>query len=175
MRSCKHRMTENHSNDSILVSNSAAVNQGRYMYRSGMPEQEKPPMSRLPVTSLEISWRLPLDFQWCHCKSKASLWKSHKYWHRWFFLLGYIKPILTYSSLRPILNLAPRDKLWPQGRSCPKGWSYPLGVKLSAHPSILLNSREGSPLGVNKGVNISHRGQISSLGVKFTPGGQGWS
>jgi hypothetical protein len=45
-------------------------------------------------------------------------------------------------------------------------------VKLSAHPSILLNSRECSPLGVNKGVNIPPRGQSSPLGAKFIP--RGW-
>jgi hypothetical protein len=62
--------------------------------------------------------------------------------------------------LRPILNFAPRGKLWPQG------WSYPLGVKFFVRPSILLNSRECSPLGVNEGVNISPRRQISPLGAR---------
>jgi hypothetical protein len=32
---------------------------------------------------------------------------------------------------------------------------------------------ECSPLGVNEGVNIPPRGQISPLGVKFNPVGQG--
>jgi hypothetical protein len=50
-------------------------------------------MSRLPVTSLEISRRLPLDFQWCHWNSKGSLWKSQKYWHKWYFFLGHARPI----------------------------------------------------------------------------------
>jgi hypothetical protein len=54
-----------------------------------------------------------------------------------------------------------------------KGRSCPLGVKFSVHPSILLNNRECSPLGVNEGVKISPRGQISPLGVKFTAGVQG--
>jgi hypothetical protein len=85
--------------------------------------------------------------------------------------------------LRPILNLTPRFKLWPQGRSCPPevsfvpwGWSYPLGVKFSVRPFILLG-KQCSPLGggVNEGVNIPPRGQISSLWVKFNPRGQGWS
>jgi hypothetical protein len=44
-----------------------------------------------------------------------------------------------------------------------------LGVKFSVRPSILLNSRECSPLGVNKGVYIPPRGQISPLGTKFIP------
>jgi hypothetical protein len=48
-------------------------------------------------------------------------------------------------------------------------WSYPLRVILSICPSTLLNSRVCSPLGVNKGVNIPPRGQISPLGAKFTP------
>jgi hypothetical protein len=39
-------------------------------------------------------------------------------------------------------------------------------VKLSGHPSILLNHRECSPLGVNKGVNVTPRGQISPLGAR---------
>jgi hypothetical protein len=61
----------------------------------------------------------------------------------------------------------------PQGRSCPPGvnfvpwgWSYPQGVKFSVHASILLNSRECSPLGVNEGVKIPPRGQISPLGAR---------
>jgi hypothetical protein len=68
----------------------------------------------------------------------------------------------------------------PQGRSCPPGEnfvplgsSYPLGVKFSVCSSILLNSRECSPLGVNEGVNIPPRGHISSMGAKFTPGARG--
>jgi hypothetical protein len=74
---------------------------------------------------------------------------------------------------RQILNLNTRGKLWPQGRSCtpgvnfvPWGWSYLLGVKFSVCPSIILNSRECSPLGVNKGVNIPPRVQISLLGAR---------
>jgi hypothetical protein len=51
-------------------------------------------------------------------------------------------------------------------------------VKFSVCPSIPLNSRQCSSLGVNEGVNIPPRGQISPLGakltprVKLTPGGQ---
>jgi hypothetical protein len=55
---------------------------------------------------------------------------------------------------RPILNFTPRGKVVPQGwilsprgEFCPPGanfvpwvWSYPLGVKFSACPSILLNN-----------------------------------
>jgi hypothetical protein len=99
--------------------------------------------------------------------------------------------IVTWSyDLRPILNLTPRGKLWPQdkfsprgkffprgnfsprGKFCPLGWSYPLGVKFSVRPSILQNIRECSPLGVNKGVNIPPRVQISPLGAKFNPRGE---
>jgi hypothetical protein len=73
---------------------------------------------------------------------------------------------------RPILNFAPRGKLWPQELRCPPGvnfvswgWSYSLEVKFSVCLSILLNNRECSPLGpgVNKGVNIPPGGQDSSL------------
>jgi hypothetical protein len=31
--------------------------QGRYKYGSAMPKHEKPTMSRLPVTSLEVKWQ----------------------------------------------------------------------------------------------------------------------
>jgi hypothetical protein len=50
--------------------------------------------------------------------------------------------------LRPVLNFAPRGKLYPPAVNfVHKGWSYPLGVKLSVvHPSILPNSRECTPL-----------------------------
>jgi hypothetical protein len=68
--------------------------QGCHMYRSGVPKQKKTQMTRLPVTSLEISRRLPSDFQWWHWNSKASHWKSHEYWHWWFFTLGHARPIL---------------------------------------------------------------------------------
>jgi hypothetical protein len=39
-------------------------------------------------------------------------------------------------------------------------------VKFSVRPSILLNNRESSPLGVNEGVNFAPRGQISPLGAR---------
>jgi hypothetical protein len=75
-----------------------------------------------------------------------------------------------------LTSLLGAGKLWPQGRSCPPGVNFvPWGVNFSAHPSILLNSRECSPLGVNEGVNTPSRRQISPLGAKFTPGSQGWS
>jgi hypothetical protein len=81
---------------------------------------------------------------------------------------------------RPILNFVPRGKLWLQGRSCPpgvnfvpEGWSYPLGVKFSAHPFTPLNNRDCSPLEVNEGVNIPTRKQISPLGDNFTTRGPG--
>jgi hypothetical protein len=45
-------------------------------------------------------------------------------------------------------------------------------VKFSVHASIHLNSKECSPLGVNEGVNIQPRGQISPLGAKFTTKGE---
>jgi hypothetical protein len=57
--------------------------------------------------------------------------------------------------------------------------SNPLGVKFSVRPSILLNSRECSPLGWTKGWTFplgdkfNPRGPSSPQGVKFTLGGQG--
>jgi hypothetical protein len=70
------------------------------------------------------------------------------------------------SGMRLILNFAPRGEVVLQG------WTLSLGVKFSAGPSILLNSRECSPLRVYEGVNLILRGQISPLGAKFTPGGK---
>jgi hypothetical protein len=55
------------------------------------------------------------------------------------------------------------SSLIPEAKQSPRGELCPLGVKCSVRPSILLNSRECSPLGVNEGVNISPRGQISPL------------
>jgi hypothetical protein len=68
--------------------------------------------------------------------------------------------MLLQSYLRPILNFAPR------GEFVPWGCCYPLGVKFSVCLSILLNNRECSPLGVNEGMNIPPRGQISPLGAR---------
>jgi hypothetical protein len=71
---------------------------------------------------------------------------------------------------RPVLNFAPRGKVGPQGWILsPGSWSYPLGVKFSVRPSILLNNRECSPLGGPWGVNFTPRGQISPQGDKLTP------
>jgi hypothetical protein len=62
------------------------------------------------------------------------------------------------------------------GRSCPPGvnfvpmgWIYPLEVKISVRPSIILKR---SCLGANKRVNISPREQISPLGAKITSRGE---
>jgi hypothetical protein len=69
----------------------------------------------------------------------------------------------------PILNFAPRGKLRLLGEKfCHLGVRLSPGVKFSVRPSILLNSTECSPLGVNEGVSIPPREQSSSLGVKFT-------
>jgi hypothetical protein len=57
-------------------------------------------------------------------------------------------------------------KLSPRGEVIPQGW------RASVRPFILLNIRECSPLGVNKGVNNPSRGQSSPLGENVTPGGQ---
>jgi hypothetical protein len=66
---------------------------------------------------------------------------------------------------RPILNLL---SCCPPGVNfVPYGRSYPLGVKFSVCPYIFFNSRECSPVGVNEGVNITPRGQISPLGGKL--------
>jgi hypothetical protein len=103
---------------------------------------------------------ISLHMQWSWTsQSLGSIFKENNY----FLVL--IKLHALILILRPILNFTPRGKLWPQGRRCPQGvnffpwgWSYLLGVKLSV--SILLKSREGSLLGLNKRVNIPSRGQI---------------
>jgi hypothetical protein len=67
----------------------------------------------------------------------------------------------------PFLTSPLGENFDPRGEVVPKGQFNPLGVKLSpVCPSILLNSRECSPLGVNEGLNIPPRGQISPLGVR---------
>jgi hypothetical protein len=76
------------------------------------------------------------------------------------------------EELRPFL----RGKLWPPGAKlspwsefCPLGVKLSPGVKFSVRPSILLNRRECSPLGVIEGVNVHPSGKIPPLGTKFTP------
>jgi hypothetical protein len=54
----------------------------------------------------------------------------------------------------------------PRGEVRPQGW------RSSVCPSILLNNIVCSSLGVNEGVNISHRGQRSPLGANFSTGGK---
>jgi hypothetical protein len=60
------------------------------------------------------------------------------------------------AFLMPILNFPLGANFDPRGEV----GSYSLGVKFSVCPSIFLNSRECSPLGVNKGVNIAPGGQV---------------
>jgi hypothetical protein len=70
------------------------------------------------------------------------------------------------------LNFDPRDEVVPQEwiLSPGAGGEVIPGVKFSVRPSILLNSRECSPLGVNagvnEGVNTPPRGQISPPGAR---------
>jgi hypothetical protein len=64
------------------------------------------------------------------------------------------------------INLTPRGEVVPGVNFYSLGWIFPLGVKFSVCPSVLLISKECSPLGVNEGVNIFHSG------TKFTPGGK---
>jgi hypothetical protein len=60
--------------------------------------------------------------------------------------------------------LTPRGKVDPKLEEfCSQGVKYSSGVKFSIRPSILLNSGECPLLGVNEGVNIPSRGQISPL------------
>jgi hypothetical protein len=57
-------------------------------------------------------------------------------------------------------NFDPRGEVVPWG-----GEVIPWG-EFSVDPSILLNCRVCSPLGVKEGVNIPPRGQISPLGAR---------
>jgi hypothetical protein len=93
-------------------------------------------------------------------------------WKIYYCYGHYYRAVKMECTLGPILNFAPRVKLCPQGRSCPPrvnfvpwGCFYPLGMKFSVCLSILLNSRECSPLGVNEGVSIPPKGQSSPLGA----------
>jgi hypothetical protein len=76
----------------------------------------------------------------------------------------------------PFLSSPPGANFYPRGEVVPQGWILGVklspGVKFSVRPSILLNSGECSPLGVNGGVNIPPRGQISPMwawGWSFSP------
>jgi hypothetical protein len=76
---------------------------------------------------------------------------------------------MKIPSQRPILNFAPRGKLWPpRAKLSTRREICPLGVKLSHGGEILsaLPTVESvHPLGVNEGVNIPPRGQSSPLGA----------
>jgi hypothetical protein len=66
-------------------------------------------------------------------------------------------------------NFDPRGEFCPlEGEVIPWGWNSPFTPPF-------FKTVECSPLRVNKGVNISPRGQISPLVAKFAPGSQGWS
>jgi hypothetical protein len=72
----------------------------------------------------------------------------------------------------PFLTSPLGENFDPKGEVVPRGWSFALGGKFSVHPSILLNSRECSPLGVNEGANIPLEDKISPLGANLTPRGK---
>jgi hypothetical protein len=110
------------------------------------------------------------------------------------------KTDFMHGDQRPILNFAPRGKLWPPGAKLsprrqfltsplranfdPRGEVVPRGR--SCHPGMnfvplwwiyplgenFSETVQCSPLGVNKGVNIPPRRQGSPLGAKFTPRGK---
>jgi hypothetical protein len=66
--------------------------------------------------------------------------------------------------------ISPLGVLWTRSWSCSLGLKLPpRGEDTRVHPSILLYSRECSPLGVNERVNIPSRDQSSPLGAKLTP------
>jgi hypothetical protein len=89
------------------------------------------------------------------------------WWILWILSsFGIFFPVLVCCANRNLSTQRPNPNFAPRGEF------FPLGVKFSVRPSILLNSRECLLLGVNKGVNISCRGQISPLGANFTPTGE---
>jgi hypothetical protein len=50
-----------------------------------------------------------------HCKKIAKIYAGKQ---------SNLSQIVMQSSLRPVLNFAPRGKLDPQGRSCPAGVNF---------------------------------------------------
>jgi hypothetical protein len=78
-------------------------------------------------------------------------------------------------SWRPFLTSPLGVNFDHQGKVVPQGLTLSPKVKFSVRPSILLNSRECSPLGVNEGMNIPPGdkfhpwGPSSPLGANFTP------
>jgi hypothetical protein len=69
-----------------------------HKYRSREPKHEKTPISRLPVTSLEFAFGLPVT-------SLEVQRQSHKYWHQCFFMLGHARPILLAALSNPLCTL----------------------------------------------------------------------
>jgi hypothetical protein len=103
---------------------------------------------------------------------------------QYHFLAAVFRNRFCGENWGPFLTSPLGAKLAPRGNFCPPeanfvpwGWSYPLRVKFSVCPSILLNNRECSTLGVNEGVNIPPRGQISPQGwsQEWPSGPQGWN
>jgi hypothetical protein len=99
--------------------------------------------------------------------------------------LGHRENQLLPTLLRSVFNFAPRGNIWlpglklaPRVEVGPQGWSWPPWVKLAPFwwswtlwgkvipqgwRPFLPNSRKCSPLGVNEGVNLLPREQISPL------------
>jgi hypothetical protein len=120
---------------------------------------------KLPPRRLETGAHTPFGPNWL---KKSTLHRKLK-WLRNTGAAALSEKKLERSRVHgPFLTSPLGANFDPRGGVVPWGWCYPLGVKSSVHPSILLNSRECSPLGVNEGVNISPRRQISPLGVNFT-------
>jgi hypothetical protein len=91
-------------------------------------------------------------------------------YHKWVMTKNVFlssKFIGLHRPQRPIPNFAPKGANFdPRVEVEPRGELWPLGVKFSVRLSILLNSRECSTPGVNKGVNISFHpwGQVHPRG-----------
>jgi hypothetical protein len=105
---------------------------------------------------------------WSFDRSKACV-ANLDFSSSWNFNKGVTGPFLT-SPLGANFD--------PRGEVVPQGWSYPLGVKFSVRPSILLNSSV-HPWGWTKGWTFPlgdkfHPWEPSPLlGLKFTLGASG--
>jgi hypothetical protein len=118
------------------------------------------------VCSMGIKYILwPFGMFYGHLVCSMAIW--YVLWPFGMFY-GHLVMLCTFCTVsthliirKTRLYFAPRGKLCPLG----PGWSYPLGVKFSVRPSILLNSRECLPLG-SRG-EIKNVPQVTHFAVRY--------
>jgi hypothetical protein len=82
----------------------------------------------------------------------------------------------AFRNQKPILNFAPRGKIWSHGWVLsPRGEVIPWGWNSLFAPPFFKTVERVHPWGWTKEWTFPLGGQISPLGAKFTLGGQGWS